>query len=298
MGREKHKQKSCKAESINASHRGGQARISVEVIVMVMERRGLATKLETISQLAIGGTLNPTKPFGIAKHIVLEAYKAVKANQGSSGIDGETIDMFEKDLKNNLYRIWNRMSSGSYFPPSVKAVPIPKKSGGNRVLGIPTVADRIAQMVVKILLEPILEPIFDDDSYGYRPKRSAHQAIAITRQRCWKYDWVLEFDMKGLFDNISHSLLMKALEKHCKEPWIILYVQRWLITPLETTDGIQTVREKGTPQGGVISPLLANLFLHYTFDAWAKRSFLWFLFAAMQMMDYCTAKAKGRQSLY
>lgn len=215
--------------------------------------------------------MNSTKPFGIAKHVVLEAYKAVKANQGSSGIDGVTIDMFEKDLKNNLYRIWNKMSSGSYFPPSVKAVPIPKKSGGTRVLGIPTVADRIAQMVVKILLEPILEPIFDDDSYGYRPRRSAHQAIAITRQRCWKYDWVVEFDVKGLFDNISHSLLMKALEKHCKESWILLYVQRWLTAPLETKEGIQTARRKGTPQGGVISPLLANLFLHYALDAWMKR---------------------------
>ena len=215
--------------------------------------------------------MNSTKPFGIAKHVVLEAYKAVKANQGSPGIDGESIELFEKDLKNNLYRIWNRMSSGSYFPPAVKAVPIPKKSGGIRILGIPTVADRIAQMVVKILLEPILEPIFDEDSYGYRPRRSAHQAIAITRQRCWKYDWVVEFDVKGLFDNISHSLLMKALKKHCKEPWILLYVQRWLNAPLETIEGIQTARGKGTPQGGVISPLLANLFLHYAFDAWAKR---------------------------
>lgn len=215
--------------------------------------------------------MNSTKPFGIAKHVVLEAYKAVKANQGSPGIDGESIELFEKDLKNNLYRIWNRMSSGSYFPPAVKAVPIPKKSGGIRILGIPTVADRIAQMVVKILLEPILEPIFDEDSYGYRPRRSAHQAIAITRQRCWKYNWVVEFDVKGLFDNIPHSLLMKALKKHCKEPWILLYVQRWLNAPLETIEGIQTARGKGTPQGGVISPLLANLFLHYAFDAWAKR---------------------------
>ena len=144
--------------------------------------------------------MNTAKPFTISKQLVLQAYRKVKANKGSAGIDGESIEEFEANLKNNLYRIWNQMSSGSYFPPSVKSVPIPKKSGGVRILGVPTVADRVAQMVVKITLEPILEPIFDDDSYGYRPGRSAHNAIAITRERCWKHDWVVEFDVKGLFD--------------------------------------------------------------------------------------------------
>lgn len=215
--------------------------------------------------------MNTAKPFTISKQLVLQAYRKVKANKGSAGIDGESIEVFEANLKNNLYRIWNQMSSGSYFPPSVKSVPIPKKSGGVRILGVPTVADRVAQMVVKITLEPILEPIFDDDSYGYRPGRSPHNAIAITRERCWKHDWVVEFDVKGLFDNIRHDLLMKALQKHCKTGWILLYVQRWLSAPLETKGGEKTIRTVGTPQGGVVSPLLANLFLHYAFDAWVRR---------------------------
>lgn len=212
-----------------------------------------------------------TKPFEISKQLVLQAYREVKANKGSPGIDGESIEMFEKDLRNNLYRIWNRMSSGSYFPPSVKAVPIPKKSGGVRILGVPTVSDRVAQMVVKLRLEPMLEPVFDDDSYGYRPGRSALQAIAITRERCWKYSWVVEFDVKGLFDNIRHDLLMKALQKHCDVNWVLLYVQRWLEAPIEMSDGIKKARTCGTPQGGVVSPILANLFLHYAFDAWVRR---------------------------
>src|SRR6185437_15943118 len=141
---------------------------------------------------------------------VMQAYRSIKANAGAAGVDGETIAEFEKNLKGNLYKIWNRMSSGSYFPPPVKAVPIPKKQGGERTLGVPTVADRIAQAVAKIYLEPNLEAIFYKDSYGYRPSRSAHQALERVRQRCWKYDWVLEFDIKGLFDNIDHALLMKA----------------------------------------------------------------------------------------
>ena len=213
-----------------------------------------------------------TKPFEISKQLVLQAYRAVKANKGSPGIDGESIEVFEENLKDNLYRIWNRMSSGSYIPPSVKAVPIPKKSGGTRILGVPTVSDRVAQMVVKMILEPTLESIFDEDSYGYRPGRSAHEAIAVTRQRCWQYDWVVEFDVKGLFDNIRHDLLMKALRKHCDRDWILLYVQRWLEAPMETDNGEKIQRSCGTPQGGVVSPLLANLFLHYAFDTWVRRS--------------------------
>ena len=172
--------------------------------------------------------MKSVKPFDIPKRFVWEAYKEVKANRGAAGMDGESIEAFETDLKGNLYKIWNRMSSGSYFPPAVKAVEIPKKSGGIRVLGVPTVSDRIAQTVVKKVLEPMLDPIFDDNSFGYRPGRSAHDAISITRKRCWRYDWVVEFDVKGLFDHIDHDLLMKALRHHCKERWVLLYVERWL----------------------------------------------------------------------
>jgi len=213
------------------------------------------------------------KPFTIPKRLVYEAFKAVKANAGSAGVDQETIEDFEKNLKDNLYRIWNRMSSGSYFPPPVKAVAIPKKNGGERILGVPTVADRVAQMVVKTILEPVLEPVFLSDSYGYRPGKSALDAIAITRNRCWRYDWVLEFDIKGLFDNISHDLLLRALEKHTGCEWARLYIRRWLTAPLQLADGTLVERTRGTPQGGVVSPILANLFLHYAFDAWMVRTF-------------------------
>jgi RNA-directed DNA polymerase len=212
------------------------------------------------------------KPFDISKHQVWEAYLDVKAKGGAAGVDKESIEEFEVHLKDNLYRLWNRLSSGSYFPPPVKAVPIPKKSGGTRVLGVPTVTDRIAQGVVKKVLEPILDPIFDEDSFGYRPGKSAHDAIFVTRQRCWRYDWVVEFDIKGLFDHIDHGLLMKALRHHCRIRWVLLYVERWLKAPLQGSDGELVPRDSGTPQGGVVSPLLANLFLHYAFDAWVRRS--------------------------
>lgn len=215
--------------------------------------------------------MGTAKPFVISKKLVMQAYIKVRANKGSGGVDDETLEAFESNLKNNLYKIWNRMSSGSYFPPPVKSVLIPKKSGGTRILGVPTVSDRVAQMVVKMLLEPLLESEFDENSFGYRPGRSAHDALAITRKRCWRYDWVVEFDVKGLFDNIRHDLLLKALRKHCKNQWVLLYVQRWLCAPLEMRDGTKIKRESGTPQGGVVSPLLANLFLHYTFDVWARR---------------------------
>jgi RNA-directed DNA polymerase len=215
--------------------------------------------------------MKAVKAFEISKQLVWKSYQLVKANGGGAGIDQESIEDFERDLKDNLYRLWNRMSSGTYFPPAVKGVSIPKKSGGERLLGIPTVSDRIAQTVVKIVLEPILEPIFDENSYGYRPSKSAHDAISITRTRCWKYDYVVEFDIKGLFDNIDHDLLMKALKKHCDCKWVLLYVERWLKAPLKHSDGTIIIRDRGTPQGGVVSPILANLFLHYAFDAWVKR---------------------------
>ena len=214
------------------------------------------------------------KPFNIDKRLVYEAYKAVKSNRGAAGVDEQTIEQFEADLSGNLYKIWNRMSSGTYFPPPVRAVPIPKKSGGERILGVPTVADRVAQMVVKQVIEPTLEPIFLADSYGYRPKKSALDAIGATRERCWKYDWVLEFDIKGLFDNIDHELLLRAARKHITCKWALLYIERWLKAPMVQEDGTTIERSRGTPQGGVVSPILANLFMHYTFDLWMTRTHL------------------------
>lgn len=203
--------------------------------------------------------------------MVLEAWERVKANRGAAGIDEESIQDFERNLKDNLYRIWNRMSSGSYLPPPVRTVAIPKNGGGERKLGIPTVSDRVAQMVVKRYLEPKLEPLFHADSYGYRPFKSAHDAVGQARQRCWKFDWVLDLDIKGFFDNISHELMMRAVRKHAREKWVVLYIERWLKAPAQDEHGHLTPRDKGTPQGGVISPLLANLFLHYAFDQWMAR---------------------------
>lgn len=212
------------------------------------------------------------KSYEIPKQLFVKAYKLVKANAGAAGVDRQTIEDFERNLKNNLYKLWNRMSSGSYFPPPVLAVPIPKKTGGVRILGIPTVADRIAQMVVKLEFEPKVEPYFLEDSYGYRPNKSALDAIGITRKRCWKYDWVLEFDIKGLFDNIPHDLLMKAVMKHTQSKWMLLYIERWLKVGIQQPDGNVTARNCGTPQGGVISPILSNLFMHYVYDKWMERN--------------------------
>ncbi len=213
------------------------------------------------------------KPFSINKKQVLEAFKAVKSNGGAAGVDGQSLEQFEADLKNNLYKIWNRMSSGTYFPPPVRAVSIPKKSGGQRILGVPTVADRVAQMVIKQAIEPLLDPVFLPDSYGYRPGKSALDAVAVTRARCWKYDWLLEFDIKGLFDNIDHELLLRAVRKHVTCEWALLYIERWLTAPMAQEDGTKIERDRGTPQGGVVSPILSNAFLHYAFDLWMTRTY-------------------------
>jgi RNA-directed DNA polymerase len=215
----------------------------------------------------------PSKPFNIDKRKVYEAYLQVRSNGGAAGVDGITIEQFEADLKSNLYKIWNRMSSGVYFPPPVRAVSIPKKTGGQRILGVPTVADRVAQTVVKQLIEPGLDAIFLADSYGYRPERSALDAVGITRERCWKYDWVLEFDIKGLFDNIDHELLLRAVRKHVTCAWALLYIERWLTAPMLHEDGTKLERSRGTPQGGVVSPILSNLFMHYAFYIWMARTF-------------------------
>jgi group II intron reverse transcriptase/maturase len=212
------------------------------------------------------------KPFDIPKREVWEAYKKVRANRGAAGVDGQSIAEFEADLENNLYKLWNRLSSGSYFPPPVRRVDIPKGDGKTRPLGIPTVADRIAQMVVKRYLEPRVEPRFHADSYGYRPGRSALDAVGVARRRCCRYDWVLDLDIKSFFDSIDTDLLMRAVRKHTDCPWVLLYIERWLSAPMQMADGSLVAREKGTPQGGVISPLLANLFLHYAFDLWMVRS--------------------------
>ena len=212
--------------------------------------------------------MNEAKSFCISKKEVWEAYQRVKLNHGAAGIDGQSVEDFEKRLKKNLYRIWNRMSSGSYFPPPVRTVKIPKKSGGERSLGIPTVSDRIAQQVAKARLEPEVDPKFHGDSYGYRPGKSALDAVGQARQRCWRNDWVLDLDIKAFFDNLDQQLLMRAVKKHASQRWMVLYIERWLKAPVQEENGQLVPRQKGTPQGGVISPLLANLFLHYALDRW------------------------------
>lgn len=213
------------------------------------------------------------KSFSISKRVVWDAWLRVKANQGAAGVDEESICKFEQRLKQNLYKIWNRMSSGTYFPPPVRMVPIPKPDGRQRMLGIPTVGDRVAQMVLKLYLEPKVETAFHPDSYGYRPRKSAADAIGATRQRCWRFDWVVDLDIKGFFDNIDHSLMMRAVRKHTDEPWILLYTERWLKAPAQRPKGPLVPRTKGTPQGGVASPLLANIFLHHAFDGWMAERF-------------------------
>lgn len=217
--------------------------------------------------------MKQTKPFCISKQSVMAAWEKVRANKGAYGVDEQSISDFEKDLKDNLYKLWNRMSSGTYFPPPVRAVEIPKSDGNVRLLGIPTVSDRVAQTVVKFHLEPLVEPAFHEDSYGYRPKKSALDAVATARKRCWKQDWVIDLDIKGFFDNLNHDLVLKALAAHTKEKWIHLYIERWLKAPMQRENGELIARDKGTPQGGVVSPLLANLFMHYAFDAWMHRNF-------------------------
>lgn len=216
----------------------------------------------------------PGKPFDISKWEVQEAYLKVKANKGAPGIDEVTLGDFESDLKNNLYKIWNRMSSGSYFPPPVKAVEIPKPHGsGTRILGVPTVADRIAQTVVAARIEAAVEPVFHPDSYGYRPGRSQLDAVAACRKRCWKKDWAIDLDVEKFFDSVRRDLIVKAVQAHTDLPWVLLYVKRWLAAPLQRPDGTLLERDRGTPQGSSVSPVLANLFMHYAFDTWLARNY-------------------------
>ncbi|MGO9144852.1 MAG: group II intron reverse transcriptase/maturase [Desulfomonilia bacterium] len=238
-----------------------------------------------------------TKPYEISKKLVFQAWKRIKANKGTYGVDSQTIQEFEENLKNNLYKIWNRMSSGSYFPPPIRRVEIPKDGGGKRPLGIPTVADRVAQMVVLMLLEPEVEPIFHQDSYGYRPGKSAVEAVGTARNRCWSYDWVIDLDIQGFFDGIDHELMMRAVRKHTECKWMQLYIERWLKAPVQLEEGTIQDRDKGTPQGGVISPLLANLFLHYAFDVWMERKFFEVPFEryADDIVVHCKTKVEAEQ---
>jgi RNA-directed DNA polymerase len=240
--------------------------------------------------------LGKAKPFCISKREVWVAFKRIKSNGGSAGVDKQSIAEFEKDLSNNLYKLWNRMSSGSYFPPPVLRVEIPKDNGGKRPLGIPTVSDRIAQMVVKCRLEPDLEKFFHPDSYGYRAGKSALAAVGIARKRCWQYNWVLDMDIKGFFDNINHELLMRAVWKHTDCRWIRLYIKRWLKAPVQEPKGNVVDSGKGTPQGGVISPLLANLFLHYAFDFWMQRNqpHIQFERYADDVICHCSSHAEAK----
>lgn len=248
----------------------------------------------------MGGTkLSKTKPFYISKKSVMAAWERVKANKGSCGVDEESIEEFEINLKDNLYKIWNRMSSGTYFPPPVRGVEISKSDGRKRLLGIPTVSDRVAQTVVKDYLEPIVEPKFHEDSYGYRPGKSALEAVGVARQRSWRNDWCIDLDIKGFFDNLDHSLMMKALQFHTNEKWIHLYVERWLKAPLQQSNGELIKRESGTPQGGVASPLLANIFMHHAFDDWMKRNFPEVRFErfADDILAHCRSYNQARRML-
>jgi RNA-directed DNA polymerase len=241
--------------------------------------------------------VDKAKPFCISKREVWEAYKRVRANRGAAGVDGQTLAQFDEDLSSNLYRIWNRMSSGSYMPARVRRVDIPKSDGRMRPLGVPTVADRIAQMVVKRRLEPKLEAVFHEDSYGYRPGRSAHQALGVARKRCWGQDWVLDLDIKGFFDNIDHELMMRAVRRHTDCTWELLYIQRWLKAGVQMPDGSVVESDKGTPQGGVISPLLANLYLHYAFDVWMQKHWPQIAFEryADDVICHCDSQAQASE---
>ena len=217
--------------------------------------------------------LSKAKPFDISKKLVWEAFLQVKANRGAPGIDGITIDDFERDLKDNLYKIWNRMSSGTYFPMPVREVTIPKPDGRERVLGVPTVAERVAQTVVRLHLEPTIEPIFHPDSYGYRPGKSALDAVGTARQRCWRYNWTIDLDIRGFFDNLDWDLALRTLQKHTDCKWALLYIDRWLRAPMQQKDGTLVARTKGTPQGSCISPLIANVFMHHAFDEWMQQNY-------------------------
>jgi RNA-directed DNA polymerase len=219
-----------------------------------------------------GGPLDG-KPFAVTGYEVWLAWEQVRENKGAPGVDGQSIAAFEERLEDNLYRVWNRMSSGTWFPPPVKAVEIPKAGGGTRTLGVPTIADRVAQTVAANRIGTATERFFHADSYGYRPGRGAHAALAVARERCWKFDWVVEFDIRKFSGSVPHDLVVRAVEGLCLPAWMLLYVKRWLAAPVIMPDGEARPRDRGTPQGSAVSPVLANLFLHWAFDAWMGREF-------------------------
>jgi group II intron reverse transcriptase/maturase len=240
------------------------------------------------------------RPIPITGKMVENAFKKVKENRGVAGIDKVSITQFEEKLSDNLYKIWNRLSSGSYFPPALKEQEIEKDNGKTRKLEIPTVADRIAQQVIKNYLEPRLEAVFHDSSYGYRPLKSAHQALTIVRANVRNYAWVIDLDITAFFDNVNHEKMMLALDRHVEEKWIKMYVNRWLEAPVAKVNGDLILKEgKGTPQGGVISPLLANLYLHYTFDKWMEKTFpdLPFVRYADDMVIHCKSEQQAHYVL-
>jgi group II intron reverse transcriptase/maturase len=241
-----------------------------------------------------------SKTVPVTKEMVREAYRKVKRNKGSAGVDKESLEDYEGDLLNNLYVLWNRMSSGSYFPKPVRSVSIPKANGKKRVLGIPTVSDRIAQQVVKDYLEPRFEAQFQDQSYGYRPLKSAHQAVSAVQENVRQYAWVIDMDIKSFFDEVDHELLMKAVERHVPETWVKMYIRRWLESPAQQADGTLIQKEgQGTPQGGVISPLLANLFLHYVLDKWLTKHYpgVAFVRYADDIVVHCHTETEAKQLL-
>lgn len=217
--------------------------------------------------------MNKTKSFDIPKQLIWRAYKQVSKNKGAAGVDEVSITKFEENLKDNLYKLWNRMSSGSYFPEPVKAVAIPKDTGGQRTLCVPSVSDRVAQTAATMYLEPIVEPKFHEDSYGYRPNKSALDAVYTARKRCWKNDWTVDLDISGFFDNLDHDLALQAIKKHTDCKWVILYVERWMKAPIQQADGSKVVRDKGVPQGGSVSPIISNIFMHHVFDIWMKKNY-------------------------
>ncbi len=241
-------------ESTEAERRGGAARSSEEGLVMGPERRGCVVQPWPLANWKREEPVDEAKPFKIPKREAWEAFKRVKANHGAAGVDGQSIAEFEANLSGNLYKLWNRLSSGSYFPPPVRRVDIPKANGGTRPLGVPTVADRIAQEVARRYLEPIVEPVFHSDSYGYRPGKSAIEAVREARERCWRYDWVLDLDIKGFFDSIDWELMLRAVRHHTDCAWVLLYIERWLKAPVQMEDGSVVPRTAGTPQGGVMTP--------------------------------------------
>jgi RNA-directed DNA polymerase len=286
----------------DAVYDDGLSRSSGETSVMGAERRTEVVQLElglsTLDNQRMNRT-TPTRGIPITKQMVWDAYKKVRSNQGSAGIDKQTLADYELHLSGNLYKLWNRMSSGSYFPVAVKEVSIPKTDGKSRKLGIPTVSDRIAQEVIKRYLEPRLEEEFSDQSYGYRPLKSSHQAVAEVKKNVLKYAWAIDMDIRGFFDNMSHDKVLLALSRHVGENWVMMYSKRWLTAPMMDKDGKLTTRERGTPQGGVISPLLANLFLHYTFDKWFERHFpeLSFVRYADDIIVHCNSEEESREVL-